>query len=351
MAEDKEIRETSNQETSQTSNEESGAIAVKPDRYKGLSESLADELRKDEIEYFKLDLPVPFHGFLLYPATVRDYEKFASASACLSLDKNKTPEGIRMTNLDFLVSKMNDKKEGPAWSFRFNSLIEVVFHLKNGLKCKKCGNIIEYHSDIFVKFLNEVQNLLANPPKQGEKFEEPKLICDKCGNEDQSQYLEMIKIVKDEKGKHYSFLIDGKTVTSQMFNDLREIIMYQNFSDYQNDSWVDPDVKADYEERLALEQKANAGATASLERKIVGLSIASNYKLSDIYDMTIRKFAMALSLVDDLINYKITRSAMMSGMVSFPKGFKLEHWLYKTEKDMYGDGYKTTDQAQQYTER
>ena len=42
---------------------------------------------------------------------------------------------------------------------------------------------------------------------------------------------------------------------------------------------------------------------------------------------------------------------MMGGMASFPKGFKLEHWLYKPEKDMYGDGYKTTDQAQQFSER
>ena len=189
---------------------------------------------------------------------------------------------------------------------------------------------------------------MDHPPKEGEQIKEPKLVCDKCGNEDQSQYTEMIKIVKGEK-KHFSLLVDEKPITSQMFNELREIVMYQNSADYQNDSWVDPDVKADYEERLVLEQKANAGATASLERKIVGLSVASNYKLSEIYDMTIRKFAMALGLVDDLMNYKIMRSAMMSGMVSFPKDFKLEHWLYKTEKDMYGDGYKTTDQAQQFT--
>ena len=347
MAEEVKNEQPEMQEAPKEPNAERDAPAAKPDRYKGLDESLADELRKDEIEYFKMDLPVPFHGFLLYPAIVRDYEKFASASACLTLDKNKTPEGIRMTNLDYLVSKLNDKKEGPMWSFKFNLLVEVVFHLKNGLKCKKCGNVIEYQSDVFTGFLKKVQDLMAHPPKEGEKFEEPKLVCGKCGNEDYSQYVEMVKIVKGDK-KHFSFLVDEKPITSQMFNELREIIMYQNSADYQNDSWVDPDIKADYEERLALEQKENAGATASLERKIVGLSVASNYKLTEIYDMTIRKFAMALGLVDDLINYKIMRSAMMSGMVSFPKDFKLEHWLYKTPKDMYGDGYKTVEQAQQF---
>ena len=79
--------------------------------------------------------------------------------------------------------------------------------------------------------------------------------------------------------------------------------------------------------------------------------MASNYNLAEIYDMTIRKFAMALGLVEGVISYKIMRSAMIGGMVSFPKDFKLEHWLYKAPKDMYGDGYKTTDQAQQSAEQ
>ena len=196
MAEEVKNEQSETQEAPKESKAEHEVPAAKPDRYKGLDESLADELRKDEIEYFRMDLPVPVHGFLLYPATVRDYEKFASASACLTLDKNKTPEGIRMTNLDYLVSKLNDKTEGPMWSFRLNLLIEVVFHLKNGLKCKKCGNVIEYHSDAFTGFLKEVQDLMAHPPKEGEEFKEPKLVCDKCGNEDQSQYTEMVKIVK-----------------------------------------------------------------------------------------------------------------------------------------------------------
>lgn len=350
MAEEEKKNQAQDGDARNGQNEEPDAPAAKPDRYRGLPDSLADLLRGYEIEYFKTDAPVPYHDFTLYPVTVRDYERFASASACLSLDKNKTPEGIRMTNLDFLVSKLNDKKEGPMWSFRLNLLIEVVFHLKNGLKCKKCGNVVGYDSEAFAGFLKKAQEFVSSPPEKQKEIGEPKLVCDKCGNDDSSQFGEMLKIAKSD-GKHYSLVVDGKPITSQMFNELREIIMFQNSADYQNDSWVDPDVKADYEERLALEQKANAGATASLERKIVGLSVAANYRLSDIYDMTIRKFAMALGLVDDLINYKITRSAMMGGMVSFPKDFKLEHWLYKTQKDMYGDGYKTTEQAQHFTEK
>ena len=53
---------------------------------------------------------------------------------------------------------------------------------------------------------------------------------------------------------------------------------------------------------------------------------------------------MALNIVDDLINYKIMKTAAMSGFVSLPKGQTIEHWIYKEEKDMYGDSYKSKDE-------
>lgn len=73
------------------------------------------------------------------------------------------------------------------------------------------------------------------------------------------------------------------------------------------------------------------------------MSLNSNYKYEEIFDMTLRKFTIALAMVDDIINYKIMKQASMSGLVSLPKGFKLEHWLYKENKDMYGDAYKDMD--------
>ena len=64
---------------------------------------------------------------------------------------------------------------------------------------------------------------------------------------------------------------------------------------------------------------------ASVERKMVCLSIATNYTFEQIYNMSIRKFMMALNIVDDLINYKIMKTATMSGFVSLPKGQTIEH--------------------------
>lgn len=85
--------------------------------------------------------------------------------------------------------------------------------------------------------------------------------------------------------------------------------------------------------------------SATLEKKVVCLSIATNYTFEQIFNMTIRKFTMALATVDDLINYKIMKSATMSGFVKLEKGQNIEHWIYKEDKDMYGD-YKDADSAQ-----
>lgn len=324
---------------------EQSSTPPKVDRFQGLSKDLANEIQEYEILYFKEDLPVPFGKLNIYPATVRDYEKFTLSSSCLTFNKNETPEGIRMTNLDFLITKLTDPKEGPKWSYQLHSLLETVFHIKNGLKCKKCGHVIEYQSKEFVDFVKKIQEIAALPKGQLPGKEDlPHLTCPECGNQDDTQYVEMVRTVKNDKN-HYDLYVDEQLITSNDFNRLKQIILFQNFVDYRDDSWVDPDIKKDYESRLELEAKKSNHAAASLERKIVALSVTTNYKLSEIYDMTIRKFTMALGLVDDLINYKIMRSAMMSGFVSFGKDFKLEHWLYKTEKDMYGDSYKTTDQA------
>ena len=58
---------------------------------------------------------------------------------------------------------------------------------------------------------------------------------------------------------------------------------------------------------------------------------------------------MVLTTVDDLINYKIMKTASMSGFVSWPKDHPIEHWLYKPDKDMFGEVYKSLDEATKET--
>jgi hypothetical protein len=162
--------------------------------------------------------------------------------------------------------------------------------------------------------------------------------------DDEEEVMATIYTKQDDKGK-LVLVLDGHEITSADFDRLRQIILFQNLPDYRDESWVDPSLKRDRELKLELERKQN-DVHASIEKKCVCLSISTCYKLDEIYSMPIRKFSMALSTVDDLINYQITKLAMMTGLVSMPKGKTLEHWIYKPDKDMYGDTYKSLSEAQ-----
>lgn len=74
-------------------------------RYKGIDPKIAEELAIYENKYFREDLPVPFCGLSIYPATVHDYEIFSNCSSCFTLNKNSEVAGIKMSHLDYLLSK------------------------------------------------------------------------------------------------------------------------------------------------------------------------------------------------------------------------------------------------------
>ena len=115
--------------------------------------------------------------------------------------------------------------------------------------------------------------------------------------------------------------------------------MYQNLPDYTDDSWVDPDVRQDQREKQELLSKKNKFGNATLERKIVCVSAKTCYTIKELYDLTMRKFLMLLSAVDDAMNYECTRIGLMTGMVSSKE--PIEHWIYKQDAaDLYG---KATD--------
>lgn len=96
---------------------------------------------------------------------------------------------------------------------------------------------------------------------------------------------------------------------------------------------------------MRLERQAN-DVYATVEKKIVCLYVFTGSSLEEIYNMSIRKFTMALATMDDLINYKIMKTAAMSGFVQWPKDKPIEHWMYKPDRDMYGENkYKTLGEA------
>lgn len=334
-------------------------------RYGLLNKDLADKLESYEHEFFREDKPIPFHGLTIYPVPVRNFEIFSNCVSCFTLNKNEEAAGIRMSHLEYLVSKTEKKEnnEGQIWSYKIQKLFELIFHIQNGLKCKKCGKILLYDGPEFTAFIKSLRDMIvkantsgtSGDEKNGKKEEEkneakgeaPSLKCPSCGG---TEFLEEIKIMQDPVTKKHYFSVDGQSIYKQDFDELRQIVLFQNFYDYSDDSWVDPEIKKDHEEKTRIEQKKN-DVHATIEKKVVCLSISTHYSFSEIYDMSIRKFTLALATVDDLINYKITRQALMSGFASLPKGEKLEHWIYKPDKDMYGDSYKSVDQIKEDVSR
>lgn len=289
---------------------------------RALPKQIVDELYYLESRYFVFDKPIPFKGNLtLYPVTVEDYVEFIQCSACCTLNKNESEEGIVMRHLDFLMSQTENLDTGKEWLHRFIRLLELVFHKTNGFLCQECETFISA-ADI-QKFLLE-GNDLGN------------FVCPQCGGKN---FGEAIKIRRDPNSNQYIISIYGTELNANDFDRFRQIVLYQNFPDYQDDSSIHYELKKDKE---LYRQTVMGGRTKSpsLEKKIVCLSVGTSYKIQEIYNLPLRKFLMLFSSLDDLIEYKILKSASVSGMVKFKK--PIEHWIYKEEQSAYGQYHEAS---------
>ena len=321
------------------------------DKYGSLDKKLVEELKSYEYGYFREDMPIPFCGLLIYPVQVKYYEEFASCCSCLTLNKNEDVKGISMSHLDYLISKLRSEnsEEARSWSFKLQRLFELIFRIENGLKCDECGHVTKYNDESYVNYqkkLIEIYKKIQETPEEitSEELEsvKTKFCCPKCGK---GETRSMINIVEDPKTKKSAFSIDGHIINKNDFSKLRQIVLFQNYYDYADESHVDPDIKKDHDEKMRLQQMKN-DVHATIEKKVTCLTITTNYKYDEIYNMSIRRFTMALATVDDLINYKIMKQAVSSGFVSLPKGKTIEHWIYKPIKDLYGDAYKSMDEVE-----
>lgn len=356
-------------------------------KYRGLSYELAVELDHYEGEYFTWDLPVPFgEKLMLYPVTVRDYDKFMDAVSCFLLDKkqlppNSKPEDIKrqlkMTELEYLISKM----ELPEWRNRLAELVKLVFHVESGVKCPHCGHVMTFqeYQIAFTEVVKKMMEELASEKKKAEEAKEevkeekenkeeieedkevksevenndneneegeenkqktPVVLCPECHGDG---LFETIKYQENEQTHKIELYIDGQLIDFKNFNRLRNIVLFQNLPDYRDTSYIDPALKRDYEQQKKLKAQKHANLTATLEKKLVALNIfkgAHNYE--ELSKMTVRKFLMEFSTMDDFISYIIGMLGRVCGLGGGPK--EIEHWIYQEVQDVYADGgYISTD--------
>ena len=332
-------------------------------RYRGLSYEMALELNYCAEKYFTWDLPVPFGELQLYPVNIRDYEEFMDAIACFLLDKKKFEKNtspqemkkqLKMTDLEFMLSKLSDD----SWRRRLSNLIRLVCHVDTGLKCPHCGHIMgpaeirEATKTALAELIKEAQageespeksqiNLaaliarLGNGQAAGQEGESPvKIVCSQCGGDG---LYDTVRYELNQDTQKLEMFIDQQRIDFKEFDRLRNIVLFQNLPEYRDTSYVDPTLKKDYEEQKRIRGQKTANLEASLEKRLAAMRVF--YGLPDyegLYKLTIRKFLIEFSMIDDYLNYTIGRMGQVCGITGGPK--EVKHWIYEEVKDVYADG-------------
>lgn len=129
------------------------------------------------------------------------------------------------------------------------------------------------------------------------------------------------------------FSINDETVTNEIFDDLRKIILIQNDIDFDIDEFMNIDTVLALEKARAFEAQKNE-EKSDIEDYIDSLVITLKIKESEAAGLTLRKFWRYIRRINKHEEYQACRAAMMSGMVTFKS--PLQHWMTSIEvRDKY----------------
>jgi len=128
--------------------------------------------------------------------------------------------------------------------------------------------------------------------------------------------------------------INNMKITSEIFDDLRRIIILQNDIEFDIDEFIHHDTE------IALQKAKDANNKnadeVTIEDYIDSLSIAIGYSEEQIMKMSIRKFWRYIKRYNLFENYQICKTAEQSGMVKYKEPIK--YWITSIdEKDRYKD--------------
>lgn len=222
---------------------------------------------KPRDSFYIFDQPVPYKKLLIYPVNMREYIPFHVFSKCLMLEKNSIPDPniISMNYLEYLYYLSSQDKEDSHKTY-MDALLRLVLR-KPSMKAR-------YGFDKDLAF----------------------------------------------------FEIDGETYNSDDFIMLREIISEQNMLELPDET-IQKSVRDKMEETRRFKEKMSNNKLASLEEQIVAVALFSGWDLEQIYNLTVRKFVMALQRADHILHQKIYLQASMSGFVEFKDKSFIRSWL------------------------
>lgn len=287
-----------------------------------------------EQKYFCYDKPVPFkENLVIYPVLVKDYYKFHSCIPIFMLKKNEDPsgKGIALSNLGYALYKMKEEKEGPLYTAQMIGLLELIFHIKNGLYCDNketnC-NFFKSYEDVW----GEVQ--------KGEGEEEQitlmmkAKICPKCGRE----MREVISI--KGQGSQESLAIKEVEINKKDYDYLFQTVLYQNIPTWEDPEFVDPDLKKELEERQKMLNKDMVPPTLEKQKAVI-IANGCNYKYDELDNITIRRLSVLIANIDRMMHYQIYKTSELSGLVQYKT--EIEHYLYSNKKKSITDDVFSMD--------
>jgi hypothetical protein len=225
--------------------------------------------------FIVFDQPIPYRKLLFYPVLMKDYFHFHYYSQVLLVDKNtENSDAIVMKDFEYLAIATNEQN---VYLPLFYQLMKVVLR-RDDLK---------------------------------------------------------IDFVLDEKDKKPAFKIDDEVYTWEDFNEIKVLISEQNNLELP-DLEISKELRDEMENQRKLRQKMSNNKMCSLEDLMVCVHAATSISLNEIYEMTIRKFNKLVERTNELIDYKIYKTAATGGMVTFKDKNFPQHWMRDLEtKDKF----------------
>lgn len=235
------------------------------------------DFEKKYVKELTYDLPLNFYKLKIKPVKMANYFDFLDYSSIITIKKNRIPDPaiLSMNYLEFLFFMQNEADIKTMAMFRWN----FYQLLKLCIEDVESGNNVYFYT-----------------------------------NENNKLMLSINEVKLDYK----------------QFDEFREIVMWQNFPNYENDENLDPTLAEELEK--AEELKSNGAKSVSLEKRIALLMADCSLSIDEIMDLSLRKFAIMMEMHDKELHYKIAKQASLSGFVEFKSG--IDHYLTEREENI-----------------
>lgn len=267
-----------------------------------------DNLEKYVERYRTFDEPVPYKSIGIYPIITKDYFQFIDSVDILKIEKNKIPDIniIQMSYLSFLLHLIIENED---FLNKFITLCDLCLHVNKG-------------NDLLNKSFSRGQVLLGRL------------------NGDEIYFINGYDIQFINSGNSTWISINGERLSSIEFDEVIEIIFFQNFPSYDNVE-MSEDFKNMMEEYYRLKNKNIKPPT--LEEQLAAIMAQNGMSKAEIKQETVYTIKCMIDSIVGKTDYEIQHLYRSHAMTD-KKLPDIEHWLIKSNKDKYSEVFSDLDE-------